>query len=83
MSNRPICILLDDHAVTYRTFVSDVLAEVPGVEVVDATPNENIAPWRAEDLHPDLSERPGDCPSACSTCAPQYIDVFTESEGRA
>ena len=50
----PIRILVVDDTVTYRKIVSDVLAGMPGVEVVGTAANGKIALQKIEQLHPDL-----------------------------
>ena len=49
-----IRVLIVDDTITYRKIVSDVLAEVPGVEVVGTAANGKIALQKIEQLRPDL-----------------------------
>jgi two-component system chemotaxis response regulator CheB len=53
MENR-LRILVVDDTVVYRKIVSDVLARIPGVEVVGTAANGRIALRKIEMLHPDL-----------------------------
>lgn len=50
----PIRVLIVDDMVTYRKIVSDVLASLPGVEVVGTAANGKIALQKIEQLRPDL-----------------------------
>jgi two-component system, chemotaxis family, protein-glutamate methylesterase/glutaminase len=47
-------ILIVDDAITYRRIIGDVLADVPGVEVVGTAANGRIALQKIEQLRPDL-----------------------------
>jgi len=47
-------VLIVDDTVTYRKIVSDVLAEIPYVEVVGSAANGKIALEKVAQLHPDL-----------------------------
>lgn len=47
-------VLIVDDTVTYRRVVSNVLAELPDVEVVGLAANGKIALEKTEQLHPDL-----------------------------
>ena len=50
----PIRVLIVDDTITYRKIVSDVLANLPGVEVVGTAANGKIALQKIEQLRPDL-----------------------------
>jgi len=50
----PLRVLLVDDAVTYRKLVSDLLAQMPGIEVVGTAANGRIALGKCDQLHPDL-----------------------------
>ncbi|MGA2058830.1 MAG: chemotaxis response regulator protein-glutamate methylesterase [Thermoguttaceae bacterium] len=50
----PIRVLIVDDTITYRKIVSDVLADLPGVEVVGTAANGKIALQKIEQLRPDL-----------------------------
>jgi two-component system chemotaxis response regulator CheB len=50
----PIRVLIVDDTITYRKIVSDVLADLPGVEVVGTAANGKIALQKIEQLQPDL-----------------------------
>jgi two-component system, chemotaxis family, protein-glutamate methylesterase/glutaminase len=50
----PIRVLIVDDTITYRKIVNDVLADVPGVEVVGAAANGKIALQKINQLRPDL-----------------------------
>ena len=50
----PIRVLIVDDTITYRKIVSDVLADLPGVEVVGSAANGKIALQKIEQLRPDL-----------------------------
>jgi two-component system chemotaxis response regulator CheB len=54
MTEAPIRVLVVDDTVTYRKVVSDVLSDVPGVEVVGTATNGKIALGKIEQLRPDL-----------------------------
>jgi len=54
MSSRPLRVLIVDDTVLYRKILSEVLAEIPGVEVVGTAPNGKIALSKVESTHPDL-----------------------------
>jgi two-component system chemotaxis response regulator CheB len=47
-------VLVVDDTVTYRSIVSNALADTPGVEVVGVAANGRIALQKIEQLHPDL-----------------------------
>ncbi len=49
-----IKVLVVDDTIVYRKIVSDVLAEIPGVEVVGTANNGKIAMSRISSLQPDL-----------------------------
>jgi two-component system chemotaxis response regulator CheB len=50
----PIRVLVVDDTITYRKVVSDILAEVPDVEVVGTANNGQVALSRIASLQPDL-----------------------------
>jgi two-component system chemotaxis response regulator CheB len=52
--SRPIRILVVDDAVVARRVISEILAEVEGLEVVGTAPNGRIALAKIERLRPDL-----------------------------
>lgn len=52
--DRPLQVLVVDDTITYRKIASDVLAGVPGVEVIATAANGKIALQRIEQYHPDL-----------------------------
>jgi len=52
--DRPLRILVVDDTVIYRKTVSDILAELPGVEVVGIAHNGKIAISKIDSLKPDL-----------------------------
>ncbi len=54
MSPRPLRTLIVDDTVLYRKILSEVLAEIPEVEVVGTAPNGKIALSKIETIHPDL-----------------------------
>ena len=54
MEKNPLRILIVDDTVVYRKAVSDVLAEIPGVEVVGTANNGKIAMMKIASLKPDL-----------------------------
>lgn len=54
MSERKLRVLVVDDTVVYRRIVSEILASLPGVEVVSAAANGRIALQKMEQLHPDL-----------------------------
>jgi two-component system chemotaxis response regulator CheB len=54
LTDRPLRVLVVDDTVTYRRIVSDVLATIPGVEVVGSAHNGRIALERLPQLKPDL-----------------------------
>jgi two-component system, chemotaxis family, protein-glutamate methylesterase/glutaminase len=54
VSHPPLRVLVVDDTVTYRKIVGDVLAEMPGVEVVGVAANGRIALQKVEQLRPDL-----------------------------
>jgi len=49
-----IRVLIVDDTITYRKIVSEVLADLPGVEVVGTAANGKIALQKIEQLRPDL-----------------------------
>jgi two-component system chemotaxis response regulator CheB len=53
-TEKPIRVLIVDDTITYRKIVGDVLAGIPGVEVVGAAANGRIALQKIEQLRPDL-----------------------------
>lgn len=53
-SNKPIKVLVVDDTVVYRKVVSDVLATIPGVEVVGSAHNGKAALLKVKTLCPDL-----------------------------
>ena len=54
MEKRPLRILVVDDTIVYRKSVSDILAEIPDVEVVGTANNGKIAMMKIESLKPDL-----------------------------
>ncbi|NLA74482.1 MAG: chemotaxis-specific protein-glutamate methyltransferase CheB, partial [Deltaproteobacteria bacterium] len=54
MERSPLRVLVVDDTVVYRKTVSDVLAEIPGVEVVGTANNGKIAMMKIASLKPDL-----------------------------
>ena len=50
----PLKVLVVDDTVVYRKIVSDVLAELPGVEVVGSAHNGKAALLKIKTLKPDL-----------------------------
>jgi two-component system chemotaxis response regulator CheB len=52
--NTPLRVLVVDDTVIYRKIISDVLAEVPGVEVVGTAVNGKTAMAKIATLRPDL-----------------------------
>ncbi len=54
MLNKKIKVLVVDDTIVYRKAVSDVLAEIPGVEVVGVAHNGKIAMAKIKMLKPDL-----------------------------
>ena len=54
MITRKIKVLVVDDTIVYRKAVSDVLAEIPGVEVVGVAHNGKIAVSKIRTLKPDL-----------------------------
>ncbi len=50
----PLRVLVVDDALLYRTIVSEVLSDLPGVEVAGTAPNGKIAIQRILTLRPDL-----------------------------
>lgn len=50
----PLKILVVDDTVVYRKIVSDILSELPNIEVVGAAPNGKIAMSKIASLKPDL-----------------------------
>ncbi len=54
MEKNPVRILVVDDTVVYRKTVSDVLAEIPDVEVVGTANNGRIAMMKIASLKPDL-----------------------------
>jgi two-component system chemotaxis response regulator CheB len=54
MERNPLRILVVDDTVVYRKAVSDILAEIPGVEVVGTANNGKIAMMKIASLKPDL-----------------------------
>ncbi len=54
MEKTPLRVLVVDDTVVYRKTVSDVLAEIPGVEVVGTANNGKIAMMKIASLKPDL-----------------------------
>lgn len=53
-SNNPLKVLVVDDTVVYRKIVSDVLAELPDVEVVGVAHNGKIAMAKIASLKPDI-----------------------------
>jgi two-component system, chemotaxis family, protein-glutamate methylesterase/glutaminase len=47
-------VLVVDDTITYRKIISDVLQEIPGIEVVGTANNGKTALARIQSLHPDL-----------------------------
>jgi two-component system chemotaxis response regulator CheB len=54
MTNKPLKILVVDDTVVYRKIVSDVLAELPDIEVVGTAHNGKAALLKIQTLKPDL-----------------------------
>jgi two-component system, chemotaxis family, protein-glutamate methylesterase/glutaminase len=54
MEKPPLRVLVVDDTVVYRKTVSDVLAEIPGIEVVGTANNGKIAMMKIASLKPDL-----------------------------
>ncbi|BCO09003.1 hypothetical protein GF1_13790 [Desulfolithobacter dissulfuricans] len=54
MLNKKIKVLVVDDTVVYRKAVSDILSEMPGVEVVGVAHNGKIAMSKVRTLKPDL-----------------------------
>ncbi len=54
MTEDPIRVLIVDDTVTYRRIISNVLAGIPGVEVVGTASNGKIALEKIERLKPDI-----------------------------
>jgi len=54
MFDKKIKVLVVDDTIVYRKAVSDILAEMPGVEVVGVAHNGNIAVSKIQSLKPDL-----------------------------
>ncbi|MBN1910156.1 MAG: chemotaxis response regulator protein-glutamate methylesterase [Pirellulales bacterium] len=54
MADIPTRVLIVDDTVTYRKIIADVLAGIPGIEVVGTAPNGQIALQKIENLHPDI-----------------------------
>ncbi len=54
MERKPLRILVVDDTVVYRKTVSDILAEIPDVEVVGTANNGKIAMMKIATLKPDL-----------------------------
>jgi two-component system chemotaxis response regulator CheB len=54
MTQELLNVLVVDDTVTYRRIVSEVLATVPGVEVVGTAPNGKLALEKIEQVSPDL-----------------------------
>ncbi|MEJ2154731.1 MAG: chemotaxis response regulator protein-glutamate methylesterase [Desulfobacteraceae bacterium] len=52
--NHPLRVMVVDDTVVYRKIVSDVLAEIPDVEVVGTAHNGKAALVKIRSLHPDL-----------------------------
>jgi len=50
----PLKILVVDDALLYRKIISEVLSELPGVEVIGTAGNGKIATYRISSLNPDL-----------------------------
>ncbi len=54
MEDRPLRVLVVDDTVVYRKIVSDILAEIPDVEVVGVAHNGKAAMAKIASLQPDL-----------------------------
>jgi len=54
VNERRLRVLVVDDTVVYRRIVSEILASLPGVEVLSAAANGKIALQKMEQLHPDL-----------------------------
>lgn len=54
MSEDKIRVLIVDDTVTYRKIISDVLADMPGIEIVGSAANGKIAVDKIERLNPDV-----------------------------
>ena len=50
----PLKVLVVDDALLYRTIISEVLSELPGIEVVGTAGNGKIATYRISSLNPDI-----------------------------
>ncbi len=54
MGSSKLRVLIVDDTVLYRKILSDVLRNIPQVEVIGSAPNGKIALSKIEQLHPDL-----------------------------
>lgn len=54
MVGSPLKVLVVDDTIFYRKIVSDVLAELPGIQVVGTAANGKMAVYRIDRLRPDL-----------------------------
>ncbi len=54
MLGKKIKVLVVDDTIVYRKAVSDILGEMPGIEVVGVAHNGKIAVSKIQTLHPDL-----------------------------
>ncbi len=54
MEKRPLRVLVVDDTVVYRKAISDILAEIPDIEVVGTANNGKIAMMKIASLKPDL-----------------------------
>jgi two-component system chemotaxis response regulator CheB len=53
-TGKPLRIMVVDDTIVYRKIISDVISEIPGVEVVGAAHNGKAALLKMKTLHPDL-----------------------------
>lgn len=53
-NDMPLKVLIVDDAILYRTIISEVLSELPGIEVVGTAGNGKIATYRIGSLNPDI-----------------------------
>ncbi|MDM8524228.1 chemotaxis response regulator protein-glutamate methylesterase [Desulfococcaceae bacterium HSG8] len=53
-NDNPLKVLVVDDAILYRTIISEVLSELPGIQVVGTAGNGKIATHRIGTLNPDI-----------------------------
>jgi two-component system chemotaxis response regulator CheB len=53
-ASKPLRVMVVDDTIVYRKIISDVISEIPGVEVVGAAHNGKAALLKMKTLHPDL-----------------------------